>query len=246
MAELGSIVVTGGSRGIGAAICRKLAADGYAVMVNYAGNRAKADEVVDAIRKAGGKAVAYQADVVDEGQVEAMFATAVKELGPLSGLVTNAGLLGPIARVDEYDAAEMRRLFDVNITGLILCCKYAIRRLSTKHGGKGGSIVNMGSVAARLGGAARLAPYAASKGAVETFTRGLANEIAAESIRVNAVSPGVINTEMTEADIFSAAVKTIPMGRKGEPHEVADAVSWLMSPGANFVTGTIVTVSGGR
>jgi NAD(P)-dependent dehydrogenase (short-subunit alcohol dehydrogenase family) len=246
MAGLGSIVVTGGSRGIGAAISRKLAADGYGVLVNYAGNMAKAEEVVATISAAGGRALALQGDVVDELAVEAMFEVASRELGPLAGLVTNAGLLGAIARVDEYDINELRRLFDVNILGLVLCCKHAVRRLSTKHGGPGGSIVNMGSVAARLGGAARLAPYAASKGAVETFTRGLANEVAGEGIRVNAVSPGVINTEMTEADIFASAVKTIPMGRKGEPEEVAEAVSWLISPAAGFVTGTILTVSGGR
>jgi NAD(P)-dependent dehydrogenase (short-subunit alcohol dehydrogenase family) len=246
MAELGSIVVTGGSRGIGAAISKKLAADGYGVLVNYAGNTKAAEEIVSAIKAAGGRAVACAGDVADEAAIIKMFETAEKELGPLAGLVTNAGLLGEMVRTENQEVDVLNRLFAVNVVGLILCCKHAVKRLSTKHGGKGGSIVNMGSAAARLGGAAGLAPYAASKGAVESFTRGLANETAAEGIRVNAVSPGVINTEMTVADTFTAAVKTIPMGRKGEPEEVAEAVSWLISPKSSYTTGMLITVSGGR
>jgi NAD(P)-dependent dehydrogenase (short-subunit alcohol dehydrogenase family) len=248
---IGLIIVTGGARGIGAAICRKLAADDYSVAVDFASDESAAKATVAAIRSGGGRAEAFRADVGDPEAIPRLFDDAVAALGPLAGLVNNAGISGRFARVDAQEPAELARLFQVNVTGTILCCKEAVRRLSTKHGGAGGSIVNISSIAARLGGLPGLVPYAASKGAVESFTRGLANEVGREGIRVNAVAPGMIATDMTtpflsEPATLERIAAATPMGRVGTPEEIAETVAWLISRASRFVTGAVITASGGR
>ena len=244
MARQGAIIVTGGSRGIGAAICRRLAADGYTILVNYAHGADAARTVASAIVASGGSASAYQADVSDETQVAAMF-EAARDLGPITGLVNNAGILGDMARIDEHDALSWSRVLATNVIGAALCAKHAIRQMSTKHGGSGGAIVNIGSIAATTGGIPGMAAYAASKGALASLTLALGKEVAREGIRVNAVAPGMIVTDMTEG--FADQVgPSIPIGRCGEPGEVASAVSWLISNEASYAVGTVLTVSGGR
>ncbi len=247
----GLVIVTGGARGIGAATCLKLASDGYAVAVNYASAVAAAEATVAAIVKKGGRAQAFRADVGDPGAIQKLFDDAIGALGPLTGLVNNAGVSGAVARVDSLDPADLTRLFAVNVVGAMLCAKEAVRRLSTAHGGQGGAIVNISSVAARLGGLPGLAAYAASKGAIESFTRGLATEVAREGVRVNAVAPGMIASDMTAPLLASPTAaeriaQGIPIGRVGEPGNIADAVAYLMSPGAAYITGSVLTVSGGR
>ena len=245
MVEGGAIIVTGGSRGIGAAICKRLASDGYAVLVNFAHGADAAAAVVDAITAQGGRAVACQADVADEADVAAMFEMAARELGPVVGLVNNAGVLGEIRRVDEHDAASWSKVLTTNVIGAALCAKHAVQRMSTKHGGGGGAIVNVSSIAAANGGISGMAAYAASKGALSSLTIALAKEVAREGIRVNAVAPGMIVTDMTEG--FADQVgPSVPIGRCGEPGEIAAAVSWLISADASYAVGAILTVSGGR
>jgi NAD(P)-dependent dehydrogenase (short-subunit alcohol dehydrogenase family) len=246
MADNSMILVTGGSRGIGAAICRRLASVGHPVAVNYASNAAAADAVVASIRHAGGTAEAIAGDVGDAAGIEAIFEAAESALGPLGHLVNNAGISGKAARLDVQDAEDLQRLFAVNVIGTMLCTAAAVRRLSTQHGGKGGGIVNIGSVAARTGGLPGIIPYAATKGAIETFTRGIANELAREGIRVNAVAPGLIATDMVTAQLAESAKGGIPVGRLGQPEEIAEAVAFLLSPAASYMTGSIMTVSGGR
>lgn len=241
----GTIIVTGGSRGIGAAICKRLAADGYAILVNYSTSPEPAENVVTEIAAAGGKALAHKADIADEASVATMFETAESELGPLVGLVNNAGILGDQKRMDEHDTASLANVMNVNVIGPMLCASQAIKRLSTKHGGKGGAIVNVGSIAATTGGIPGMAAYATSKGAIASFTTALAKEVAREGIRVNAVAPGMIVTEMT-AGVAEQIGPTIPIGRCGEPREIADAVAWLVSGKASYAIGTMLTVSGGR
>jgi len=243
----GAVVVTGASRGIGAAIAEKLAQDGYGVLVNYAKDADGAESVVSAICARGGRAVAVRADVAAPGDVADMFQQAKQDLGPLAALVNNAGIAGAAARIDAQDADELTHLMQVNLVGPMLCAKHAIQAMSTAHGGTGGSIVNVASVAARTGGLPGLVPYAATKGAMVTFTRGLATEVASEGIRVNSVSPGIIATDMivTVRDVQQAAAAS-PLGRLGRPDEVAATVSWLISPAASFITGSDITVSGGR
>ncbi len=241
----GVAIVTGGSRGIGAAICRRLAADGYAVLVNYASGAAAAATVVRDIEASGGRAMAYGADVAREDEVAAMFAECDEGLGSLAALVNNAGVLGDMRRIDEQDADSIMKVLAINVVGPALCAKHAIRRLSTKHGGHGGAIVNVGSIAATTGGIPGMVAYCTSKGALSSFTIGLAKEVAREGIRVNAVAPGMIVTEMTTG--FADQVgPTVPLGRCGEPEEIAATVAWLVSEEASYATGSIVTVSGGR
>jgi NAD(P)-dependent dehydrogenase (short-subunit alcohol dehydrogenase family) len=250
MSKNGVLVVTGGSRGIGAATALLAAERGYAVVVNYAGNVAAAEKVCAAIHAKGGQAIAVRGDVGKPEDIEHIFA-AVDRLGMLSGLVNNAGVVATKAsRVDELELSELQRLLDINITGSFLCAAAAVRRMSTKHGGKGGSIVNLTSAAAKLGGASSAVAYAATKGAIDTFTIGLALEVAAEGIRVNAVRPGIIDTEMhaSGGDAGRAAriAPNLPMPRAGTAEEVACAILWLLSDEASYTTGTTIDVTGGR
>lgn len=242
-------IVTGGSRGIGRACSIKLAQLGYAVVVNYAANRAAADAVVSAITTTGGKAVAVVGDVSKEADVLAIFAAAEK-LGTLKVLVNNAGIMDQVARVEDMGAARLERIVAINITGSILCAREAVRRMSTKRGGAGGAIVNLSSAASVLGGAGFSVDYAATKGAIDTFTIGLGREVAAEGIRVNAVRPGIIDTEIHETAGMPGRVQKmreqIPMQREGSAEEVADVIVWLCGPQSSYVTGTIVAVAGGR
>jgi len=246
----GVLIVTGGGRGIGAATAKGAAARGYGVGVNYARNRAAADEVVAAIRTAGGKAIAVEADVSAESEVARLFETVDRELGPVTALVNNAGVIDKQARLADIGAARIARMFATNVTGPFLCAREAVRRMSTKQGGPGGAIVNVSSAASRIGGGGEYLDYAASKGAIDTFTLGLAKEVALEGIRVNAVRPGVIYTEIHAAGGEPGRVDRmksfVPMGRGGQPEEVAAAILWLLSDEASYITGTILDVAGGR
>ena len=245
--QKGAVIVTGASRGIGAAIAEKVAEDGYGVLVNYAADADAAQSVVATIRARGGRAVAVRADVAVPGDIADMFQQAKQELGPLAALINNAGILGTKARINEQDADALTRLIHVNLVGPMLCAKHAVQAMSTAHGGAGGSIVNVASVAARTGGLSGIVPYAATKGALVTFTRGLSNEVAGEGIRVNSVSPGIIATQaITTVPDAEKAAAASPLGRMGRPDEVAATVSWLISPAASFITGSDITVSGGR
>jgi NAD(P)-dependent dehydrogenase (short-subunit alcohol dehydrogenase family) len=245
--EKGAVIVTGASRGIGAAIAQKLAGDGYGVIVNYAADADAegAGSVVSDIRARGGRAEAVRADVAAPDQVAALFDRAQQQMGPVTALVNNAGTLGEHARVDEREAGELGRLMQVNVVGPMLCAKHAVQAMSTAHGGNGGCIVNIASAAAGApAGLTGIVPYEASKGAMVTFSRGLSNEVAAEGIRVNSVSPGITDTDMTSPAGQEAAAHS-PLGRMGRPGEIANAVSWLVSPEASFVTGSDITVAGG-
>jgi len=244
------MLVTGGSRGIGAATARLAAARGYAVAINYLRNRAAADEVVEEIRAQGGEALAVQADVAVEADIVRMFGEVDRALGPLQALVNNAGILERQARVDEMDAARLARILATNVTGSFICAREAVRRMSTRRGGSGGAIVNLSSIAARLGAPGEYVDYAASKGAVDTLTVGLAKEVAEEGIRVNGVRPGVIYTEIHASGGEPGRVErvkdAVPMKRGGQAEEVAQAVLWLLSDEASYVTGSFVDVTGGR
>ncbi len=244
------LVVTGASRGIGAATARLAAQQGYAVAVNYAADSAAADEVVSVIRAASGRAIAVRADVAREDDVLAMFATVDRELGRLTALVNNAGVVDVSQRVDEMSLARLERMFDINVIGSIVCAREAIRRMSTRHGGRGGAIVNVSSAASRLGSPGQYVDYAAAKGAIDAFTLGLAKEVAAEGIRVNAVRPGLIDTDIHASggipDRVQQLAHMVPMQRGGSAGEVAEAIVWLLSPEASYVTMSLLDVSGGR
>jgi NAD(P)-dependent dehydrogenase (short-subunit alcohol dehydrogenase family) len=240
------MLVTGASRGLGAAVATLAAARGYAVGVNYAQDEERANRVVADIRADGGTAIAIRADVGSEVDVVAMFERVDAELGTLGVLVNNAGISGPHSRVDALRLDDIKRMFETNVYGSLLCSREAIRRMSTARGGAGGSIVNFSSASSRLGGAGRNVHYSASKGAVNSMTIGMAREVAAEGIRVNAVSPGVIDTESQERSRIAEISPTLPMKRPGRPEEVANTVLWLVSDEASYITGAVLDVSGAR
>jgi NAD(P)-dependent dehydrogenase (short-subunit alcohol dehydrogenase family) len=246
----GIVIVTGGSRGIGAATARLAAARGYAVCVNYRSDAAAAESVVAELVRAGGRALAVQADVAIEADVDRLFKTCDAHLGRLSALVNNAGILETQMRVEEMDAGRLQRVLAVNVTGAFLCARAAVKRMSTKHGGTGGAIVNLSSRAALLGAAGEYVDYAASKAAVDTLTIGLAKEVAMEGIRVNAVRPGIIKTAIHasggEPGRVDRVKASVPMQRGGEADEVAKAILWLLSDEASYTTGAFIDVSGGR
>jgi NAD(P)-dependent dehydrogenase (short-subunit alcohol dehydrogenase family) len=243
-------LITGSGRGIGASTAKLAARRGWDVCVNYLGKAERAEAVVADIRKAGGKAIAVQADTSNEADVKRLFERVDAELGRLDALVNNAGIVGKAGKLDSFDAAGIRRVFDVNVLGTFLCTQLAAKRMSTKHGGKGGAIVNVSSIAAALGGANQWLHYAAAKGAVNTLTVGLAKELAPEGIRVNAVMPGLIDTEIHAeagvADRLQKVIPMVPMGRIGTPEECAEAIVWLMSGEAAYMVGAIVPLTGGR
>ena len=244
------VLITGGGRGIGAATARLAARRGYAVCLNYLRNRTTAEGVISGIREGGGKAIAVAADVSSEPDVMRLFDTCDKELGPLTALVNNAAILELQMRVDEMDVARLQRVFSTNIVGPFLCAREAVRRMSTKHGGRGGAIVNVSSGASVLGSPGEYVDYAASKGALDTLTIGLAREVAAEGIRVNAVRAGHIHTDLHasggEPNRIERVKSQVPMGRGGQPDEVASAILWLLSDDASYTTGALLDVAGGK
>jgi NAD(P)-dependent dehydrogenase (short-subunit alcohol dehydrogenase family) len=245
-----AVIVTGASRGIGAAIARMVGAKGFPVAVNYVKNKPAADQVVREIESKGGRAIAIPGDIGREADILRLFETVEKELGEIGSLVNNAGVTGGFARVEAITAEAINRALAVNVTGLMLCSREAVRRMSTKLGGKGGSIVNISSLVTRTGGAGEWVHYAASKGAVNSFTIGLAREVAEEGIRVNAVAPGLIETDLHAdngaPDRLDRLTPTVPMKRAGTAEEVAEGVLWLLSEGASYVTGSILEIGGGR
>ena len=244
------VLITGASRGIGAATALLAARARYAVAVNYAANSLAADEVVRQIRQSGGNAITVQADVADEAQVLAMFEKVDAKLGRLTALVNNAGVVDQTSRVDAMSMARFKRMFEINVYGSFVCAREAVRRMSTRHGGSGGTIVNLSSVAARLGAPGQYVDYAAAKGAIDSFTVGLAKEVAAEGIRVNAVRPGIIETDIHASGGLPNRAREmapqVPMQRPGSAEEVARSILWLMSTESSYTTGTVLDVTGGR
>jgi NAD(P)-dependent dehydrogenase (short-subunit alcohol dehydrogenase family) len=244
------LLVTGASRGIGAATARAAARAGWDVAVNYTRDAAAAAAVADDVRAEGRRAMVVQADVADEAQVLAMFAAVDATLGRLTGLVNNAGVVDLPARVDEMSIERLQRMWAINITGSFLCAREALKRMSRRHGGPGGAIVNLSSAAAKLGSPNQYVDYAASKGAIDTFTLGLAREVATEGVRVNGVRPGVIDTDIHASgglpDRAAQMAPSVPMQRAGTAQEVAQAVVWLLSDAASYATGTTLDITGGR
>ena len=245
-----TLIITGASRGIGAAIALKAARSGYQIVVNYANDQTAASQVVEQICNTGGNAITIRADVSVESEVIGLFQEAETWLGPIYGFVNNAGITGGFARVDETSRSMLERLMAVNVIGPMLCLREAVKRMSTRYGHTGGSIVNISSLAARTGGAGEWVHYAATKGAINTLTVGLAREVASEGIRVNAVSPGLIETDLHAAagapDRLARLSSTIPIKRPGTADEIAAGVLWLLSSEASYVTGTILEIGGGR
>jgi NAD(P)-dependent dehydrogenase (short-subunit alcohol dehydrogenase family) len=244
------VLITGASRGIGAACALLAAQQGWAVAVNYVANSLAADEVVRQIRAAGGTAIAVQADVAIEAQALRLFETVDAKLGRIAGLVNNAGVVDVAARVDAMSVARLQRMWATNITSSFVCAREAVKRMSRLYGGAGGSIVNVSSAAARVGSPGQYVDYAASKAAIDTFTMGLAKEVATEGIRVNAVRPGIIDTDIHasggQPDRAKQVAPQVPMQRAGTAHEVAQAVIWLLSDASSYTTGSMVDVTGGR
>ena len=244
------LLITGASRGIGAATARLAAAQGWDVAINYTRDAAAAQAVAADVHAHGRRALVLQADVAEHSQVLAMFATIDREWGALTGLVNNAGVVDVAARVDEMSVARLQRMFAVNVMGSIWCAQEALRRMSTRHGGAGGSIVNLSSAAARLGSPGQYVDYAAAKGAIDTFTLGLAREVATEGVRVNAVRPGIIETDIHasggQPERAAQLAPSVPMQRAGSAEEVAQAIVWLLSPASSYTTGSVVDVTGGR
>lgn len=244
------IIITGGSRGIGAATARMAARQGYAVCISYVQNKGAADKVIEDVRALGAQALAAAADVSVEADVVRLFESASDSLGSVTALVNNAGIVGKQARVQDMDAARLERVFAVNITGAFLCAREAVRRMSTKGGGAGGAIVNVSSIAARLGAPDEYVDYAAAKAAIDALTIGLSKEVAADHIRVNAVRPGVVYTDIHasggEPNRVERIKEFVPMKRGGQPEEIAGAILWLLSEEASYCTGAILDVTGGR
>lgn len=244
------LVITGGSRGIGAATALLAADRGYTVCINYQKNQTAADAIVGEIKEKGGNAIAVAADVSLESDVKNLFKVIDEQLGPISALVNNAGILEKQMRVEDIDAARLQRIFAANVVGSFLCAREAVRRMSTKHGGHGGAIVNVSSAASRLGSAGEYVDYAASKGAIDTLTIGLSREVAEEGIRVNAVRPAFIYTDMHadggEPGRVDRIKESLPMKRGGQPVEVANAIIWLLSEEASYTTGTFIDLAGGK
>ncbi len=243
-------VVTGGSRGIGAATVIRLAAQGWDVCLTFREREAEAAEVVARCAETGGRARAVRVDVVNEADVRELFATVDRDLGPIGALVNNAGVVAARSRLDELSAERVRRLFDVNVVGVFTCTRQAVLRMSTKHGGRGGAIVNVSSAASRIGSPGEYVDYAASKAALDAMTLGLSKELATEGVRVNAVRPGIVDTEIHasggQPDRVARLGPSVPMGRAGRPEEVANAIAWLCSEEASYVTGALLDVAGGR
>ncbi len=250
MTEPQIMIVTGGSRGIGAATARLAARRGYDLCVNYLGNVEGADAVVRDVEAAGQRAIAVQADVSKEDQVERLFETVDSELGTLTALINNAGITGPSSRLDAVEAETLQRALDINVLAVMLCSRAAVRRMSTAHGGQGGGIINISSVAASLGMGGDYVWYATTKGAINSFTIGLANEVAREGIRVNAVAPGLVATDIhigaNDPTRPERLGPTVPLGRCGEPEEIAEPILWLLSEAASYTTGAVLRVGGGR
>ncbi|CDZ93846.1 SDR family oxidoreductase [Pseudomonas saudiphocaensis] len=244
------MLITGASRGIGAATARLAAAQGYALCLTYRHRQDAMQSLLEELHATGTKAIAVAADVADEEQVARLFATLDDEFGRLDALVNNAGMLEQQMRLDEMDAARLARVFAVNVTGSFLCAREAVKRMSTRYGGQGGVIVNVSSIAAKLGAPNEYIDYAAAKGAIDSMTLGLAKEVAAEGIRVNAVRPGVIDTEIHasggEPDRVERVAASVPMGRGGSAEEVAEAILWLASDKASYASGALLDISGGR
>ena len=248
--SLGTLIVTGGSRGIGAAVARLAADRGYAVVVNYSSGEPEGNTIVREIECSGGRAIAIRADIAHEEEIVRMFERTEKQLGPIKALVNNAAVTGGFARVDEVTSGTLQTVFAVNVIGAMLCAREAVRRMSTRHGGRGGAIVNISSRAAHTGSPGEWVHYAASKGAIDSFTIGLAREVATEGIRVNAVAPGLVDTGLHAANgepgRLQRLMGTIPMGRAGTAEEIAQSVLWLLSDEASYSTGAILEVGGGR